>query len=126
MEDFTLPSVGASFKKWECCAPILPNAKPILIIQKKSGKKCQNFQKRGSNLQSVRLRAMACRRLLIAGQPLTSSHRLLVAGWRATSAGALNYFFPKYSSFLLPTYFCTCGQFLLVGFSTCSPCPDFS
>jgi hypothetical protein len=24
MEDFTLPSVGAMFKKWECCTPILP------------------------------------------------------------------------------------------------------
>jgi hypothetical protein len=24
MEDSTLPSVGASFKKWGCCIPILP------------------------------------------------------------------------------------------------------
>jgi hypothetical protein len=24
MEDFTLPSVGARFKKWECCTSILP------------------------------------------------------------------------------------------------------
>jgi hypothetical protein len=24
MEDLTLPSVGASFKKWGCCTPILP------------------------------------------------------------------------------------------------------
>jgi hypothetical protein len=24
MEDLTLPSVGASFKKWRCCIPILP------------------------------------------------------------------------------------------------------
>jgi hypothetical protein len=24
MEDFTLPNVGARFKKWECCTSILP------------------------------------------------------------------------------------------------------
>jgi hypothetical protein len=24
MEDLTLPSIGASFKKWGCCKPILP------------------------------------------------------------------------------------------------------
>jgi hypothetical protein len=24
MEDFTLPSVGARFKKWACCTTILP------------------------------------------------------------------------------------------------------
>jgi hypothetical protein len=24
MEDLTLPSVGACFKKWGCCTPILP------------------------------------------------------------------------------------------------------
>jgi hypothetical protein len=26
MEHLTLPSVGASFKKWGCCTPILPKA----------------------------------------------------------------------------------------------------
>jgi hypothetical protein len=26
MEDLTLPSVGASFKKWGCYTPILPKA----------------------------------------------------------------------------------------------------
>jgi hypothetical protein len=26
MEDSTLPSVGASFKKWGCCTHILPKA----------------------------------------------------------------------------------------------------
>jgi hypothetical protein len=24
LEDFTLLNIGASFKKWECCTPILP------------------------------------------------------------------------------------------------------
>jgi hypothetical protein len=30
MEDFTLPSVGAKFKKWKCCTPILPKCQSYL------------------------------------------------------------------------------------------------
>jgi hypothetical protein len=30
MEDFTFPSVGARFKKWECYIPILPKSKAHL------------------------------------------------------------------------------------------------
>jgi hypothetical protein len=29
-------------------------------------------------------------------------------------------------NFFLPSTFCASGQLLLVGFSTCPPCPDFS
>jgi hypothetical protein len=40
MEDVTLPSVGASFKKWVCCTPILPKALAhFLNFQKKISKK---------------------------------------------------------------------------------------
>jgi hypothetical protein len=35
MEDFTLPSVGESFKKWECCTPILPKCQGHLHNTKK-------------------------------------------------------------------------------------------
>jgi hypothetical protein len=28
--------------------------------------------------------------------------------------------------FFLPSTFCASGQLLLVGYSTCPPCPDFS
>jgi hypothetical protein len=36
MEHLTLPSVGASFKKWGCCTPILPKALAILQTSKKN------------------------------------------------------------------------------------------
>jgi hypothetical protein len=36
MEDFTLPSVGGSLKKWVHCAPILPKPPgPFLKLPKK-------------------------------------------------------------------------------------------
>jgi hypothetical protein len=39
MEHLTLPSVGASFKKWGCCTPILPKA---LAHSPKLSKKIKN------------------------------------------------------------------------------------
>jgi hypothetical protein len=46
MEHLTLPSVGASFKKWGCCTPILskalahsPNFQIIKIQNSKNSKK---------------------------------------------------------------------------------------
>jgi hypothetical protein len=50
-------------------------------------------------------------------------------GWRATSGRPpLLARYPKHQNvfFLLPTYFCTCGQLLLVCSSTCLPYVDFS
>jgi hypothetical protein len=35
MEDLTLPSVGASFKKWRCCTPIFPEVPKIKNIEKR-------------------------------------------------------------------------------------------
>jgi hypothetical protein len=46
MEDFTLPSVGASFKKWECCTPILPKSHAHLHNTKKSGKNAKIAKKK--------------------------------------------------------------------------------
>jgi hypothetical protein len=39
MEDSTLPSVGASFKKWGCCTPFFQNAGKFLITPKKKNQK---------------------------------------------------------------------------------------
>jgi hypothetical protein len=42
MEDLTLSSVGASFKKWMCCTPILPKALAhFLNFHKKKFKKIE-------------------------------------------------------------------------------------
>jgi hypothetical protein len=63
MEDFTLPSVGASFKKWGCCTPILLRCQAHLHNTKKKGKK-KNAKKRGvagKGPHSVKLRAVASR-----------------------------------------------------------------
>jgi hypothetical protein len=60
MEDFTLPSVGARFKKWECCTPILPKcqAHPQTSLEYfKKFKKIQKIGKRGANPQSVGMQA---------------------------------------------------------------------
>jgi hypothetical protein len=48
MDDFTLPSVGASFKKWKFCTPILPKGMAQSSnFSKKKFKKIQNIQKKG-------------------------------------------------------------------------------
>jgi hypothetical protein len=41
MEHLTLPSVGASFKKWGCCTPIFPKAHSSNFPKKNSKKKIQ-------------------------------------------------------------------------------------
>jgi hypothetical protein len=49
MDDFTLPSVGASFKKWKFCTPILPKGMAQSSnFSKKKFKKIQNIQKKAS------------------------------------------------------------------------------
>jgi hypothetical protein len=49
MEDFTLQSVGASFKKWESCTPILPKCQAHPHNTKKA-KKIQKLQKKEKGL----------------------------------------------------------------------------
>jgi hypothetical protein len=44
MEDLTLPSVGASFKIWGCCTPILPKCQEVPYNSKKQ-KKNNFFEK---------------------------------------------------------------------------------
>jgi hypothetical protein len=53
-----------------------------------------------------------------AGKPLAVAH----LSW----PGALNSLLAKNIFFLLSTYFCTCGQLLLISYTTCLPCPNFS
>jgi hypothetical protein len=67
MEDFTLPSVGASFKKWECFTPILSKcqAHPH-YTRKKKLKKILKLWKKGGGME----RPTVCQ---------TTGH-----GWRAT------------------------------------------
>jgi hypothetical protein len=73
MKDFILPSVGASFKKWGCCTPILPKCQELPHnTQKRSIKKYQKIWKEGANPQSDRPRATAKAQLLVAG-PLFST-----------------------------------------------------
>jgi hypothetical protein len=85
----------------------------FLITPKKS--KNQKIAKKegqlGSSMQPIRLWAVANRRSLVA---------------HLSCMGALNSPLPKFSFFFLSTFFCTCGHLLLVGSSTCPPCPDFS
>jgi hypothetical protein len=99
MEHLTLPSVGASFKKWGSCAPILPN------FQKKIQKKNQKFKKgTGPDRPACDQRSPDCR-----GSTLGMS--------------GFVFFFSNFFS-LLPSTFCAFGQLLLVGYTTCPPWPD--
>jgi hypothetical protein len=50
MEDFTLPNIGASFKKWECCTPILPKFQVHLQSSKNIKYKMLNFLEKGIQL----------------------------------------------------------------------------
>jgi hypothetical protein len=68
MEDFTLPSVGARFKKWECCTPILPKCQAHPQLPQKT-KKIQKNSKKGGQ-------PTICG---TAGSRLVTSNRLLVA-----------------------------------------------
>ena len=69
MEDFTLPTVGARFKKKECWRPILPNARPIQKTPKFFFKETKKIGKRGLVALCVRLRTRAGRRPMVTHQP---------------------------------------------------------
>jgi hypothetical protein len=66
MEHLTLPSVGASFKKWRCCTPILPKAlaHSSKLPQKNKFKNKKNSKKKGQSGLS-RYRPMAGGRLRV-------------------------------------------------------------
>jgi hypothetical protein len=49
MEDFTLPNVGASFKKWECCTPIVPKCQAHLYNTKNKMKNIPKMLKKGND-----------------------------------------------------------------------------
>jgi hypothetical protein len=58
MEDVTLSSVGARFKKWGCYTPILPKCQVVPHITRKikiKDKKIGEMEGGGSNPQSIRL-----------------------------------------------------------------------
>jgi hypothetical protein len=71
MEHLTLPSVGASFKKWGCCTPILPKA--LAHFPNFQNKKSKKIWKHAKNWKSRSL----------------SRHEPWLAGdcWSLTSSG---------------------------------------
>jgi hypothetical protein len=110
-------------------SPKLP--KIIIFLNKKISKKFELSRRR-------RCRPAACGRLLVPGSPVTSGRRLKVGGpgpagdqrspaGRGPTPEPLGQFpFFLKCFFFLPSTFCASGQLLLVGSSTCPPCPDFS
>jgi hypothetical protein len=102
LEELALPSVGASFKKWGCYTPILSKA---LAHH-------PNFQKFFFFKQKI-------------SKKFELSHRSS-AGRGSTPAPVGQFPFFLNFFFFLPSTFCATGQLLLVGSSTCPPCPDFS
>jgi hypothetical protein len=83
MEDFTLPSVWASFKKWECCTPILPKFQTHLHNTKKEKKKImQEMQKKGDGKERPIVcqtmgRRLGCPKLALAKKLLLPTHLFL-------------------------------------------------
>jgi hypothetical protein len=54
MEDFTLPNIGARFKKWKCYTPILPKGHAHPHLQTLKNKKIKNLKigKRGGGARA--------------------------------------------------------------------------
>jgi hypothetical protein len=109
MEHLTLPSVGASFKKWGCCTPILPKAlahslnfQKIIILNKK-------FQKQ-----------RIVRPCPGVDPWLATSSRSLAVGQRLDRVRLPFVFL----IFFMLSFFWATGQLLLIGSSTCPPWPD--
>jgi hypothetical protein len=120
MEHLTLPSVGASFKKWGCCTPILPKALAH----------SSNFPK----ISFKRIRIFHIKRGCLAHlgvDPRSAGDRLSpAAGWhmdRPSSPFFFEFFFSpafhflcKWSTLAQVVNSCASSQFLLVGSSTCT------
>jgi hypothetical protein len=99
-----------SFKKWGCCTPILPKALAYFPTSQK-----KKFNKKISKKWRQPDRA---RSRPVAGERPVVARRLRVNAWPYL---AVPIFFEVF--FFLPSIFCTSGQLLLVGSSTC---PAFS
>jgi hypothetical protein len=141
MEDFTFPSIRASFKKWGCCRHTPPlhtrslgpcyMQGPIKKITKKKGTKKIKFPCGGAASvfnagppQPTRL-PRTNQRLLTVGQGTIGHRRPLVSRLLLCKPPFL---IPSLlpPSYLLPPIFCTCGQLFLIVSNTCPPCPNFS
>jgi hypothetical protein len=88
-----------SFKKWECCTSILSKCWAHPHNTEKRKKKMEEI------FQYFFLNGGPTRQTLGRGQWATSS-------CSQAARGSLNYCLPKFSSFFLPIYFCTCQFFL--------------
>jgi hypothetical protein len=110
MEYLTLPSIGASFKKWRCYIPILPKA--LAHSPKFQKKKFKIFKKNG---QSSPIQVPT------RGWPMTSGRPSALTPGQGQIAPFIFIFI-----FILPFTFCSSGQLLLVGSNTCLPCSNFS
>jgi hypothetical protein len=121
MEVVTPPSVGASFKKWGCCTPILPKCQEV--PQKSPKKKINFFFQRTDDAGAC---VVVGRRPLIAGRtgPLTVGRRPVVACRPRCGPP----FFYSYHHFFKPRppSLGTCGQLFLIGSNTCPPYPYFT
>jgi hypothetical protein len=107
MEDLTLPSVGACFKKWGCCTSILPKCQEVL----------QNSPQK--KIKKIKIRRLDGTRGLRRGRQATSG-RPLAAAWAPFVIQLLHLFLPS-----APIFF-SFGQLLLIGFSTCPPWLDLA
>jgi hypothetical protein len=94
----------ARFKIWEYSTPILPKIK---------NKKTKKLEKKGGRDQPVVYQ-------------IADYGRWVTAGLWSALRGCPKLPLPKFPFFLMPTFFCTCSQLLLVVSSTCPPYPNFS
>jgi hypothetical protein len=88
--------------------PFSQNARPIPKLPHNSKKNKQKIR---------RLSVWQLDRATTIGQPAVTHQP-----W----PDALTSPYAKKNFFFFPSFFCTCGQLLLVGSSTCPPYPDFS
>jgi hypothetical protein len=135
MEDFTLPSVGTRFKKWNCCRSILPKCQ--IYPQTSLEKKIKKLKATGGKLAGGVACSLSGCGWRVAWPWLSSIVGSVqgVTSGQTTMTGQPPWFFPytgarffplaKFSFFFLPTFFGTCSQLLLVGSSTCMPYPKF-
>jgi hypothetical protein len=91
MEHLTVPSVGAKFKKWGCCTPILPKALAHSPNFPKKLKRIKNFKNKGiePDRLGVDLQPAGDRWSPPGPGPSTYNRRSLVAGPPETSAWSL-------------------------------------
>ena len=85
----------------------------------------KNLKFKKKNPKKLEIRGV-CRKLPTVKQ-IAGSNQLATSSHPPTLHGYPNPpLFAKFSFFLLPTFSCTCGQLLVVDFSTSPLCPNFS